>query len=321
MGLRELGSFEEDIRMRVTVLCPTMRVGGLDVLFDSLARQTCMDFELVLVDGVHAWRKSLVKKRAKKYPFPVTHVPPRDNPFPRNCYCRYVNTGIAHARGELVLFLCDYSWLSTDTVERHARYHEGNKNGLLMLDYSYTELPPVRNAFPGYGPKVSHAENPVEHERIINEAGHTYLGDLQAGRLNSVMWSLFKRPIDFDGILELPQTLRHHKSPGPQDRSWCTLKNESIPTEALLDINGLDETFDDSHLYQDTEVSYRLTDRGMTWHSVLGGEVLVVNPRPIFNAKLVERPMSTNHALLSTRDAVNVNLGFNLRDWRKQACG
>lgn len=50
----------------ISVCVPSNRVGGLDVLLSGLATQTLprSEFELILVDNLHARRKEIVRQYA-----------------------------------------------------------------------------------------------------------------------------------------------------------------------------------------------------------------------------------------------------------------
>ena len=49
----------------LSIVVPTMRVGGLNILFDALAAQRFTDFELVLVDGLRGKRAARVAEEAR----------------------------------------------------------------------------------------------------------------------------------------------------------------------------------------------------------------------------------------------------------------
>lgn len=80
---------------------------------DDLAAQTYInadDFELVVVDGLYEYRKQEVAALAARVSFEVVHVPPRPSLWVQNkkvAICAYRNTGLALARGELVVNLDD----------------------------------------------------------------------------------------------------------------------------------------------------------------------------------------------------------------------
>ena len=109
--------------MKISVVIPTFRLGGLDLLKWSLDQQSFShdEFELVLVDGLHKWRQPVVAEWAKAVKYRIVHVPPEPDEngaiFPRDCHPRCRNTGILYARGEVCVLCCDYImatpyWLS-----------------------------------------------------------------------------------------------------------------------------------------------------------------------------------------------------------------
>lgn len=325
---RELRVAMTDVKL--SVLVPTNRTGGLDILFDSLRHQTFKEFELILVDAIYERRRHVVAERIGEYPFRVVHLPPWGNAFPRANYCRSLNVGLAHCRGDIVVYQCDYSWLHADCLAEHAAFHSRHPGSGLMLDYRYCALPQVSPLFPKYGPAVigvTHAADPRAYDRIQDEAADAYAADLAAGRLDGTLWSLFRdRPTGAD-VLALPLTLTHSKNAceAPQDPSFCSLKNESIPLKLLVDANGHDEEFDSSHGWQDSEICHRLIHRhGMTWWSNGGkGLVTVVDARPIFYFRKQDKPTGWNGQLM-VRKTINaelpVNPGYALREIRRWVC-
>lgn len=315
----------------ISVLVPVNRVGGLDVLFESLARQTFTDFELLLVDAIYEQRRDLVAARAASYPFKTVHLPPWGNNFPFANYCRSLNVGLAHARGSLVVYFCDYTWVNSDCLAEHWAFQQRHPGAGLMLTYTYRKLPEVAPSFPGYGPGilgVVHTDEPEAKKRyddVQDAAANTYADDLAQGHLNDLLWSLFKVPVtDEAQVRALETTLVHAKNAveSPQDPNYCSLKNESIPLDLLLDANGHDEDFDASHGWQDSEICHRLVHRhGMQWWGKSGGEVAVVDPRPIFYFRKQLKPTGFNGALLQDKTIGDpgraINPGYQLRDLRK----
>jgi glycosyltransferase involved in cell wall biosynthesis len=313
----------------ISIIVPTNRLGGIDLLFDSLARQTERDFELILVDNIKPWR-TVLAPGGHLLTFQASHIEPRENSFPLVQYCRTVNTGIAHARGETILLLCDYSWCHPRMVETHLD-EQSKHPGPLHLDYNYSALPELKPDFPliynqsGYDPTV----DPIEYSRVLNESTDRYVEDLKAGKLDPFMWSIFAEPLSEESVSELEVTHQHRpcSTRKPDDWNWCSFKNESFPTELFLELNGLDEEYDASHCYQDQEFSYRLRERGIPWRNgpAETGMVTVVNPRPVLNVKKLGKPMGYNRHLCDSERVASkrlpVNPGFSLREWRRKELG
>lgn len=308
----------------ISVLVPTNRVGGIDLLVSSLSRQTFTDFELILIDALIPYRSKHVTQM-----FPTKHIEPRDNAFPGQQYCRAMNTGIANARGDTLLFLCDYSWLHPTCLETHARL-QAEKPGPVTLDYRYVSLPPVKPGLPHYRETAPGTEaNAANYTAEVNAIADRYAEDVRHGRLAPFMWSLFAVPVAEEWLRTA--TVEHeHKPSGADltsDWNWCSFKNESFPTELVLDMNGLDEAYDKSHAWQDSEFSYRLRRRGIQWRSGAPGEglVSVVNPRHIMNVKRLTEPLYYNRDLCFGSRAAEldlpVNPEFSLRELRDRTIG
>lgn len=303
----------------ISVVVPTNRVGGIDVLLDSLAKQTYRDFELILVDALIPYRSTIVGQS-----FPVTHIPPRDNRFPEQMYCRTMNTGIAHARGDTLAFFCDYAWLHPTCLETHARL-QAEHRGPVTLDYRMVDLPPLKPGFGDYREKTKPTDElarPFTDE--VNANANRYASDVASGKLDPFLWSLFAEPLTEAAVQALRVEHPHRPSTADLSSDWnyCSFKNESFPTELLLSLNGLDEAYDLSHGWQDSELSYRLRRRGIRWHAGATDEGLmsIINPRPIMNIKRMPAVIFHNRELcFGSRRAeldLPVNPGWSLREWR-----
>lgn len=112
----------------VTVMLNTAREDSstsgrppLKSLADDLRAQSpsAIKFEMIAVDGLFPWRSDTFVEH--DYPFRILHVPPRDTAMVRNRKCAisaYKNTGLTHARGELVLTVDDCALLDSKYIER-----------------------------------------------------------------------------------------------------------------------------------------------------------------------------------------------------------
>lgn len=239
----------------ISVCVPTMRVGGLDVLFEGLKHQTFTDFELVLSDGLYKYRKDIVAEKSKDVSFSVKHVEPIDNPFPLNAFCRYANTALVHADCELVVFLTDYTWIPAASLDKHQQFYQQSPNIGYFCPHQYTELPKINSAFPCY-------DRPDTDK---------YVADIELGKLDPVMWSLFEKPYVSGDSLAVDPIMggadpKLHLPPGPINGAFHG-KHESIGLKHLLDVNGWDEDLDGAHPYQDSDLQDRLEARlGLRWH-------------------------------------------------------
>jgi glycosyltransferase involved in cell wall biosynthesis len=274
----------------VSVVVPTMRVGGLDILFDGLKQQTFKDFELVLSDGLYKYRKDIVAEKAREYGLRVKHVEPYKNPFPKNAFCRYANTGLTYADCEMVLFMTDYTLAPPGCIEVHQDFHRRAPNDGLMCPHVYKALPPVNKEFPNY-------------KKMQIEA---YAKDVIDGRLKNMMWSILEKNVngttivleddpnfrpDIDLKLRLPAA--------PNKSSLFHGKNESCALKYALDVNGWNEALDGTHGWQDSEFAGRIqsTSDLSAWVVQPDNGVYIINPRWVFPFAQRSRNIKTNEVL------------------------
>jgi len=271
----------------VSVVVPTMRVGGLDVLFDGLKQQTFKDFELVLSDGLYEHRKDIVLEKAKEYGLRVKHAEPYKNPFPKNAFCRYANTGLTYADCEMVLFMTDYTLAPPECIEVHQEFHRRAPRDGLMCPHIYKALPSVNKEFPNY-------------KKMQVEA---YAQDVMSGKLNNVMWSIFEKSVGtimLDDDPSLPNAdLKLQCAAAPHSSRFFHGKNESCSLKYALDVNGWNEALDGTHGWQDSEFAGRLqsTSELSAWVIQPTNVVFIVNPRWIFPFAKRTRNIKTNEVL------------------------
>jgi glycosyltransferase involved in cell wall biosynthesis len=286
---------------RISIVIPTNRIGGLDVLAHGLSNQTYHDFELVLSDGIYDYRSKIFEDR--KLNFPVIHVPPIDNPFPVAGFCRYSNTGLVHASGELVLFVTDYTWLPPDLIKKHVDFHDLYPNSFLMCPHQYVMLPSLNAEFKTYG----HGDI----NRYAVEVG-SYSQD--------IMWSIFDKPFDQDPRQMLIDPMKPLGNRDPKldhpggliETSFFHGKNESCKLDAVLSINGWDEDLDGTHFYQDSDLADRLSVKtGLKCVCDPTNVAYIVNPRHIFPFPRKLRSFKTNEYIWRGKKADGYANGVN----------
>lgn len=298
-------SKKEKIDKLISVIVPTNRIGGLDILFESLKHQTYKNFELVLVDAIYQQRKTIVEEKSKEYDFKIKHIEPKDNTFPISNYCKSINTGLCAAEGELVYFTCDYSYLYKDILLTHANFHsDAPEDHILMLpmdvcnfDHSIISKTLLDNR--QYGTKgmdekyklmVASEEDYVSSH---NKWSEDYAEDVLSGKLNDILWSIFNKPFNINDInkilIDNKTDLKFQNSsthtPTPAFHDLLCLKNDSFNRNFLMKANGMDEDLDGSHGYQDTELTRRL-------FNVYGAKFFAINKLPvkIFNTRYYLEP-------------------------------
>ena len=276
---------------RVSVLVPTMRIGGIDILLHGLAGQTFKDLELVLSDGIWSKRHDQVMQLAADYGVSVKHVEPRGNPFPLNAFCRYANETVRNmsSDSEISLTITDYTWLPPDCVARHVAAHTAHPSGYGHVGpHEYVQLPKLNAAFTPYACIPLSDVHGALRVRELEDL-EKYVSDINSGSLDSVMTSILESPFNIDA-----STLPLCPSMGGGDpklrlphgfvsSDHYHAKNESFRTADILAINGWDEDLDNAHTYQDMEFAGRMTKhRGVSWDLDPTNVAYIVNPRPVF---------------------------------------
>ena len=270
----------------LSVVCPTFRIGGIDVLFDGLQRQHFKDFELVLSDCLYKSRAKEVEEDARKFPgIRFKHVEPEPNIFPVSAFAACSNTALRHAHGEVVVFITDYTWLPSNCLEAHAEFHKQmGVNHALLLPHWYV-LPPKHNM--------------PQYDNLELEA---YIADLESGKLDALKVSLWNNAQDYANLPEDTQNGYDRKCTELYESTTDEMafhgKNESMKISAVLDVGGWNEAFDGSHPYQDSELAARLAyDGGMYFWTRREPLALIVNMRHTFPLLKRLRPPDANRII------------------------
>lgn len=273
----------------ISVIVPTNRPGGLDVLFDGLSKQTFSNFEVIISDCLFKYREEIVRERAKQYGVNYLHIEPFENSFPRNIFCRTSNTGIAYASGKLVLFVVDYTWLAANSLQVHWDYfcsHNQSTNKGFMGPLQYLQPTKLKEGLPHY--KVVQQWISHENEAINKKQFDQYLDDIRTGKFSDYMWSIFERDFDHNVERELGLAFcpfmantdpKLYMASGDCPANVFHGKNESVPLARVLEKNGWNEEMDGEHGWQDSEFAERLD---ISWQLDRSNIAYIVNPRYIF---------------------------------------
>lgn len=290
----------------ISIVMPTMRVGGLDVVFEGLKHQTYKNFELIIADSIYKYRKDIVAQKANEYDFMVKHVEPTKNTFPIAHFCNAENTALIHVSSSLVLMITDYTYLPSDCIEKHIKFHIEfpDENRGLMGAHQYRSLPGLNNTFPTYK----------------NEETDKYVEDIKNNKLNDVMWSIFHKnfsqdpeslPLDSMGNADTKLFMNFHHN---ADQNLVNGKNESIKLEVALKINGWDEELDGTTPYQDSVFSDMLVKKlGFIWSVDGNNRAYIINPRFSFPWSKRIRPIESNLAIWERKKIGNFPNKIN--DW------
>jgi glycosyltransferase involved in cell wall biosynthesis len=244
----------------ISIVLPTMRPGGLDIVFSSLANQTFKDFELIIVDNIYEYRKDIVKEKAKSFDIRYKHVPPRINKFPTHAFSSTINTAITYASGGVILFTLDYRYFMPWSLQKHADFHRAHQdNEGLSCPTKFVLSQSLKKGLPSYG---------TDGLASFDSYYEKYVQDLKDGKLDDFMWSIYESEVmpssedpsewqerdklyGYDPKTDMPTGT-------PVSPLLCFLQGESIKTNIVLAANGLNEEFDGAPNYQDIEFSHRL---------------------------------------------------------------
>jgi glycosyltransferase involved in cell wall biosynthesis len=274
----------------LSIIVPTMRVGGLDLILSSLAKSVYQDFELVLVDALHKHRRARVEQEAKDRFLKVVHVAPAPNPFPVAAFCQYANAGLVAASGEVAVFMVDYSIVPPALLGAHAAFHvmHGPEDGV-MMPHRYVGLD-VDKSFPRYS----------------RSDADRYAEDVRTGMLDDYMWSIGKSTgtpaddftVDGGTMAKADADPKLKMPAGPIANVFFHGKNESVRLARAIEINGWDEDLDGTHGWQDSDFADRLTVKaGVRWTLDPRHAVEIANPRGVFPFAKRTRDFRTNEGL------------------------
>jgi len=311
---------DADVRPYLSLIVPTMRMGGLDVLLSGLAQQTFRDFELVLVDGVKPWRNA---PELEQFDF-VRHIEPTNNPFPIQAFSAYANTGLLAARGEIVMFSADYTWYPPLCLERHAAHHVAcpDPGWGYMAPHQYVECPTRAPGLPEY----TCADMDVPTGTPEQLAGYQvdavqYLDDMKRGRFYPFGWSTFAESFSGDARTLPPAgrgranaDVKLRTPAGGVPPSYFHAQNESVKRERAIQAGGWCSAMNGSGGWEDTEFAERV---GCAWHNDPENVSWVLTPERMFPKCKLLRPHRSNEALCGVERALEHRLPLHLQTpWR-----
>lgn len=145
--------------MTCSIIIPTIRRASiLAITLDSLAIQTEGDFEVIVVcDGEDRETRALSEAYTAAYPLKWIFTPENHGMSSAR------NTGVAAAKGELLLFLDDDTAAAGDLVHQHRRHHLAREIGPALVVMGALVEVEIRE--PG-----SHTERFMRLDRAVAEA-------------------------------------------------------------------------------------------------------------------------------------------------------
>ena len=182
------------------------------------------------------------------------------------------------AEAPVVIMLLDYAYAPPGWIERHLEHHHDKKGRLLkklvMSPQCYLALPAIRTLKPIL------MEDWISNQRrkreccLIQEPWEDYFDEMS-------IFHMFFEP-------ELIENLQIHPPPDQDpklysvknlDYKWMHMKNDSFSLESVIEVNGIDETFDFSKGAMDTEFGFRLWKYGCEVEFDRLNPVFSPNPR------------------------------------------
>src|SRR5262245_28610299 len=120
----------------VSVLVMMSRPGGVDITLAAMRDQTFRDFELIIVDNRYELRHERIEAMAKEYGIERVICAPEHR---RNgkwiVAAAGFNTALALARGQVVIFLHDYTYVPAGWIEAHLGRIDGHAFRYVASDH------------------------------------------------------------------------------------------------------------------------------------------------------------------------------------------
>ncbi len=225
---------------KVSVVVPTMRLGGIDVLFDGLARQTFRDYELILVDEWQPLRGVAVKLEAERLRIPIAaHLKP-DRPG----LAHALNLGLRVARGSIVCPLNDYHSPPPTWLERHWRVYHASGGKWTVNGFAVHHAPPP----------LKERGQPMTEYAVSLFRETASVARLPVVYVENLAWTKTFRWGIRDSSASSWWGSDHYTSTG---REYYNTLNNSIPRDVLLKLNGYDERYDESRAVLDIDAGLR----------------------------------------------------------------
>lgn len=263
--------------MKVSVVLPVFRPGGLDITFAGLRDQSFKDFELILIDRRYEKRHKEVMAIAREYGVQTIHVPEHRRNGKWAVLSAAWNTGFMLAQGEVIIMVPDYAYVPPGWIEGHLKHHDGSPR-MVLSPYVFRELPPVVTKVG----EVLNLPGPEQAEALANAV-------LEAPPDTCNEISIFTEMFDpswLPGLPEWPpgfQCQRRTMSPSePMLYNHVHFRNESIPLETILMMNGFDEHLDRGKVWIDLEFGHRANLYGCQFSMDGSNIVTMLNPRVLF---------------------------------------
>ena len=260
----------------LSVVTPTWRIGGLDVMSQSLIA-ACADgapeFEWVVADALYPWRADVVDRHRHMMPFEIKHVPVQNNLFPVMSPFRTRNSGVRAASGERVIFATDYSVVTADFLKEHARLADDEVG---LAPYVQLEVP------------VHLWKIPVLWKEWTADTTWKYVKTAVSNP--SWNWSTMHSVPDPSGLSprtvpSQPCPLLDPKCELPPSRYDFHWKSDSASLRLLRQVNGFDASYD-GHDWGDQDLTVRVARTGARF-ARLTNSLQVLDPHPVLYCTVI----------------------------------
>lgn len=195
--------------VKISVICPIHRYGGLDMLFSMFEVQTFDEYEIILCDKLYNIRKDIVKEWSQKNNINVDHFEPK-NISEYHKHSSILNESLIKCKGKYTIVIGDYTFAESNWMEWHYKYNAAGY--CLSAPQNVYALPKLK----------CNLDQPFS---TFDE------------NFNPEIFKIVP-PIALDPKLGFPiGAIINHQ--------YCHNRNESFPTKAAMDIAGWDENYDD----------------------------------------------------------------------------
>lgn len=260
--------------LKLSVIYPTYRMGGFDMMIDCLKNQTYKDWELIVIDD---YPGRDLKDYIAEQGIPITYYGKSkektydDTPF---AFSNIFNSGILQATGDIVIFFHDYQWISPQSLERWNAAYQNNMDAIITAigkEISY------RGKFKSG--LISIFDPPFNGWESFMEPG-----------IGRFVRSAFTTPGCGDGVFVPGRNLIARTGTNvftnefsPETSVGMELPHElfygAIPMKFLEDINGFDERCDYSREFVQRVMMYQAMARNYKFIVDVGNYCYYINHR------------------------------------------
>lgn len=249
----------------VSVIAPVFRPGGIDLLLEGMRAQTYTNFEVILVDRRYEFRAPQVKALAKEYGLNLIHAPEYRRNGKWISFCSGFNTGLALARGEVLIFLGDWMCPPAGWIEQHLRALDG-KNRYVAGAYQFLQLPNLKTKRAYDFDSVRDAWlNKFECVTSSEVLSGTILDELDVFESGKFTLEQIPELAAATTTKDLRIEFRPDAGPGLNE-GWLHIKNDSIARSTLMELNGFEERLERGRGPLDIDIQIRLAAKDVEFY-------------------------------------------------------